>query len=213
MKSRVLVISDLHLGGAPASKGQVGFQMCPPAGQQRLADFFDWAAGQARVEGPATLNLVLNGDIVDFLAEPDESGNFSALTTTKSWRAPSWKRCFARRTWCGKRLGAISLRAAKLILLLGNHDVELTLPIRAAKADGQARCGQHRVHLRQRGVDVRPGADRTRQSLRYLERRNSTINCASCARRSRVASQARNCRKFRCSPVAIWPVAIWSCRS
>jgi hypothetical protein len=43
----------------------------------RLARFIDWAAEQKHEGGE--LQLVLNGDIIDFLAEEDEGGSFSAF--------------------------------------------------------------------------------------------------------------------------------------
>ena len=128
MKKRVLVVSDLHLGGAPATEGKVGFQMCPPAGQQRLANFFDWAAAQSVGEGAATLHLVLNGDIVDFLAEPDSDGVFKALTTDQELACVKLERVFETTDVVWQALRRYVATGSKLILLLGNHDVELTLP-------------------------------------------------------------------------------------
>lgn len=61
MKRTLYVISDLHLGGTE------GYQMCGAAGQVRLAEFVLYlSARQAQGEQP---HLLLNADVVDFLAE------------------------------------------------------------------------------------------------------------------------------------------------
>src|ERR1700704_4842229 len=66
----VYVISDLHLGGAPQRGDVPSFQMCPPESRRRLARFIH----QIRQPSPAraerdSVELVINGDLVDFLAE------------------------------------------------------------------------------------------------------------------------------------------------
>src|SRR5471032_1680785 len=70
MTQTILVISDLHLGG------RQGFQMCSQPGRARLAEFVKWAK-----EVPGDVTLVLNVDIVDFLAEPDRTGGYNAFTS------------------------------------------------------------------------------------------------------------------------------------
>ena len=67
-----IVISDLHLGGLS------GFDMCPAPGRARLADFIRYVATQKT--STRDVRLVVNGDIVDFLAEPDDEGNDSGFT-------------------------------------------------------------------------------------------------------------------------------------
>src|SRR5690349_11818822 len=62
MAKSLFVISDLHLGGAE------GFQMCSPAGRDRLAAFIDHV-GRCTKDGD--VHLVINGDVVDFLAEKE----------------------------------------------------------------------------------------------------------------------------------------------
>src|SRR5690242_10404120 len=42
--NRILIISDLHLGGAPASRDKPAFQMCTESGRQRLVAFLAWIA-------------------------------------------------------------------------------------------------------------------------------------------------------------------------
>ena len=120
MTTRVLVISDLHLGGGE------GFQMCSAQGRNRLARFLGWAAAQkAEVHD---LRLVLNGDVVDFLAETDDAGGFSAFNADPA----EAKRKFTRiAAGCEEVFAALKKYVqvgGKLAVLLGNHDVELSLP-------------------------------------------------------------------------------------
>lgn len=126
MRKRVLVISDLHLGGAPGSGASPGFQMCSAAGQRRLARFFDWAAAQAR-SAPQQLELVIAGDVVDFLAEATD-GSFSPLTLDQTQAKDKLEAIFRHTPEVWPKLAGFVATGARLVLLLGNHDVELCLP-------------------------------------------------------------------------------------
>jgi len=118
----IYVISDLHLGGAPAADGSRGFQIFPAKTQGMLAAFID------RLPTPSVdhdCRLVIAGDIVDFLAEPPFEA-FSAdpavarqkLQSIFAHTAPVWD---ALRRFVKDRGGALTL-------MLGNHDIELSLP-------------------------------------------------------------------------------------
>lgn len=114
---RTFVISDLHLGGEPA------FQMCPQRGQEMLERFVDWAAAQHSPE--RQVRLVLNGDIADFLAEAP----FDSFTNDHAGAATAKVKtilCRTRPVW--DALGRLVSRGAELTLMLGNHDIELSLP-------------------------------------------------------------------------------------
>jgi UDP-2,3-diacylglucosamine pyrophosphatase LpxH len=74
LKRAVVVISDLHLGGAAATGATPSFQMCSPAGRERLVEFIEYTATQRNAQHDVT--LVIAGDIVDFLAEEE----FAAFT-------------------------------------------------------------------------------------------------------------------------------------
>jgi UDP-2,3-diacylglucosamine pyrophosphatase LpxH len=122
MKTSLYVISDLHLGGAPAGNGARGFQICPPATQNVLAGFI------RRLPRPTQdwdRRLVIAGDIVDFLAEEpfeaftaDPSAAQAKLESIVKNTAPVWS---ALQEFVRDRHGALTL-------MLGNHDVELSLP-------------------------------------------------------------------------------------
>lgn len=135
MGKTLFVISDLHLGGAE------GFQICPAEGRERLARFIDWVAGQKCED--TEIQLVLNGDIVDFLAEEDDAGGFSAFVVDEG----KARRKLARiAEECESVLAALRRFAAagnRLTLLIGNHDVELSLPL--VRRDFLALLGEARI--------------------------------------------------------------------
>src|SRR5215813_3427898 len=72
VKTRLLVISDLHLGGSPATGDKLAFQMCTAAGRAHLVRFIEWAARPDDIE--LDIRLVIAGDVVDFLAEEAGGG-------------------------------------------------------------------------------------------------------------------------------------------
>lgn len=137
MTTRVIVVSDLHLGGAPAIGDEPAFQMCGDHGRERLASFFDWVASQ----GGPNVELVLAGDVVDFLSE-ERAGGFQAFTAddamaTRKLRAifgeasenpgiPDDALVHTRSVWT--KLAAVAASGTKITILIGNHDIELSLP-------------------------------------------------------------------------------------
>src|SRR5215510_8756010 len=117
MPSRQLfVIPDLHLGGKP------GFQICSPKGRERVADFLNWVASQA--EGGQDIHLVVNGDLVDFLAEPP----FAIFTGKDDEATTKLQSIIDSSPEIWQAFRAIVKAGAELTVLLGNHDLELTLP-------------------------------------------------------------------------------------
>jgi len=162
-KRHIYIISDLHLGGVPARQTElgesIGFQMCPSESRRRLARFIDFI----RTAHPReTTQLIINGDFIDFLAEeavtggPEPSisavkkfdpftGNpehavrkFERIVQRTDDNAPKGERVFeALRDFVGD--------GQTLTLLLGNHDIELSLPavrrsFMAAITQGRPAC-------------------------------------------------------------------------
>jgi UDP-2,3-diacylglucosamine pyrophosphatase LpxH len=137
---RVFIISDLHLGGRPDERDETGritrtgFQFCNA--YQQLADFVDWLRGPARHAPDESLELVINGDIVDFLAEDDFG---EGLTGAQVWtfdeaQAVAKLEQIVARTRVGDRGVFDSLKdfladGHRLTFLIGNHDLELSLPL------------------------------------------------------------------------------------
>lgn len=108
------VVSDIHMGGRP------GFQILKES--KRLANFIR-SLGQQRPEGAVA--LVLNGDIIDSLAE-DIGGYIAAddavTMMTRIFNDPAFTPIWEALKHFVSRPGR------SLILVIGNHDIEIALP-------------------------------------------------------------------------------------
>ncbi len=109
------VISDIHMGGSP------GFQILKET--TRLAGFIGWVAVQRPDQSVA---LVLNGDIIDTLAE-DALQGYIAITNaaeivSRIMTDPSFAVIWQALADFVKR------PHRKLVLIVGNHDLELAFP-------------------------------------------------------------------------------------
>lgn len=125
MNKTIFVISDLHLGG------NFDFQMCSRRGQQKLAEFIRWAANKKTVQHD--VNLVLAGDIVDFLAEePFEaftaSDKDAEIKLNQIIEHTSWETEHNKQDSVWEAFKDYVSSGAQLTLMLGNHDIELSLP-------------------------------------------------------------------------------------
>jgi len=105
------VISDLHIGG------EEGFQIFSQG--QLLASFID----DLRENSPKNSALVMNGDSVDFLAEPSAKSFDPFNAIAKLDRIFGDKQF--KPAWDSLRK---YVKARHLIVTLGNHDLELALP-------------------------------------------------------------------------------------
>jgi UDP-2,3-diacylglucosamine pyrophosphatase LpxH len=110
---QISVVSDLHLGGA------FGFQVFGQT--DLLASYID----HLRQAGSGECALVLNGDTVDFLAEPgakyfDPEGAIAKLNRMfgDASLVPVWEAL--------RKFAATPKR--HLVIILGNHDLELAMP-------------------------------------------------------------------------------------
>jgi UDP-2,3-diacylglucosamine pyrophosphatase LpxH len=144
MTEDTYVISDIHLGGNPALavvNGTVDFQMCPRESRRRLARFIH----SLRVGNARSVRLIINGDLVDFLAEESDGlpvaaseparPRFESFTANEARAVAKLDRIVARADEGAPSLERIfdALRAFlgdghALQILLGNHDLELTYP-------------------------------------------------------------------------------------
>ena len=128
---KVYVISDLHLGGeySKTPEGR-GFRINTHA--RELTEFVD-ALALASQSG-SSIELVINGDMVDFLAERSDPRDGQAWTpfTRDSEAACAKLQSIADRdAGFFKALGAFLENGHRLTILTGNHDVELSLfPVR-----------------------------------------------------------------------------------
>ncbi len=126
MKQTIFVISDLHLGGEPASDKSPGFQMCSLVGRQRLAQFLDWALTLKSAE--QDVHLIIAGDIVDFLAEKDSYKAFSAFTADQKVAKEKFINIVRNTPEVWDGLKKLVGQGCALTMMLGNHDIELSLP-------------------------------------------------------------------------------------
>lgn len=109
------VISDLHMGG-----DRLDFQILRET--KRLASFVRWVADQ-RPDGRVA--LVLNGDIVDTLAE--DTGGYIAVDDAAATLERIMNNTSFADVWAALADFARTPNRT-LVLAVGNHDLELALP-------------------------------------------------------------------------------------
>jgi UDP-2,3-diacylglucosamine pyrophosphatase LpxH len=136
---KIFILSDLHLGGCPDERDDLGritkpgFQICHAYPQ--LTAFIDWLNKEAKDFNGDT-ELVINGDIVDFLADDDfcDPTINASIWTANETVAISKLNQIIKRTQEGHNRGPFDAlkdfiaNGNQLTLILGNHDLELALP-------------------------------------------------------------------------------------
>jgi UDP-2,3-diacylglucosamine pyrophosphatase LpxH len=124
---RVYVISDLHLGGVypKAGKGTGrGFRLSTHT--EELKTFIEaLAQGVWRNGG---IELVLNGDTVDFLAERGDTDNWTPFAADPNDAVKKFEAIADRDAEIFTALNRFLDYGGRLVILLGNHDIELSLP-------------------------------------------------------------------------------------
>ena len=140
----IYLISDLHLGGAQPSTNDPddrGFRICTHG--RDLAQFVS-----ALADRPPAIELVVNGDMVDFLAEEDEGGGWTPFTADERAAARKLDRIIDGDRELFDALGRLLGRGHRLVLLLGNHDIELALPaVRRRLTERMGITGRHDFHF------------------------------------------------------------------
>jgi UDP-2,3-diacylglucosamine pyrophosphatase LpxH len=128
IQRRVFVISDLHLGGdygKTSDPDDRGFRICTHV--DAAAAFVDNLASFP--PGPIRTELVINGDVVDFLAEDRGEGvTWTGFIADGDQAAATFTTIARRDRAFFDALGRFLARGHWLVVLLGNHDVELALP-------------------------------------------------------------------------------------
>ena len=119
----VVVISDLHLGGETNGSTR-GFRLCTH--ENELVSFIKSLSPLPGIQH----ELILNGDTFDFLAEraSDRNPYWSAFKYPEKAAADCLDTIATR---CGAIFGALSEYMqcrGRLVILPGNHDIELNLP-------------------------------------------------------------------------------------
>ena len=125
--AELFVISDLHIGGKHSGKpGDRGFRINTHA--DVLTRFIDEIGARARVTGCRT-ELVINGDFVDFLAEevPTDARRRSFIGNQAEALAAFDAIAARDRSLFDALRGLLAVGVA-VTVVLGNHDVELSLP-------------------------------------------------------------------------------------
>lgn len=115
----IYIISDLHIGGELPQAGRPrGFRLC--TNTSLLAQFVNELAD---VKDRA-IELVINGDMVDFLAERD----FDSFTEDPQKAVGKLKAIIERDEVFFLALRNLLKNGHKLTILPGNHDIELLMP-------------------------------------------------------------------------------------
>ena len=122
MLTEIYVISDLHLGGEAGEHGDPGFQICPQPNQEALTEFI------LNLEKPTIdkdVRVILNGDIVDFLADKQAV----AFTSDAQKALYKLRRIVASTEPIWSALADFVRGQGALTLMLGNHDLEMSFPL------------------------------------------------------------------------------------
>jgi UDP-2,3-diacylglucosamine pyrophosphatase LpxH len=122
-RRQIFIISDLHVGGASPTPDQPrGFRMLTRA--DALTSFVSGLVDQNQ-----PTELVINGDFVDFLAEKDENGGWLPFVADPHKAVRRLDAIVERDAAFFNALREMLARGHRITLLLGNHDLELSLPL------------------------------------------------------------------------------------
>ncbi|MGD9139492.1 MAG: metallophosphoesterase [Desulfobacterales bacterium] len=120
--TEIYVVSDIHLGGR--RDDQENFQIFNRG--ERLGNLIRHISGQRVGEDVA---LVLNGDIIDSLAEDDVSGYVASdCETALRMMQHLYQDAAFQPVWQGLA-HLVQQPKRHLIFIVGNHDIELSLPV------------------------------------------------------------------------------------
>lgn len=138
---RVIVISDLHIGG----------EKHPMLGHPEiLTAFLEQLASDSR---RAEIELVVAGDFVDFLAEPPHE----PWTATEADARMKLETVFQRNATLFHGFARCAQNLGRLTFLLGNHDIELAFPRVRDDLFGRIHTDPHRCNFVQNNEAYRVG--------------------------------------------------------
>jgi UDP-2,3-diacylglucosamine pyrophosphatase LpxH len=145
---QVFVISDLHVGGVyPDSDDPQdrGFRISTQVPQ--LTAFVTALADKQ--PGEPAIELVINGDFIDFLAESDSSSaGWQPFVADPEAAARKLEAIVERDRALFAALGRLLSRGHRLTVTLGNHDIELALPpVRKRLMELMGVEGHHQFHF------------------------------------------------------------------
>jgi UDP-2,3-diacylglucosamine pyrophosphatase LpxH len=122
----IFVISDLHIGGKEGDKERPrGFRMCTQS--DALKVFIERLPSLATKD--TEIELVINGDFVDFLAEENANKEFIPFVADPNEAERVFLQIVKREKELFLALKKHLQDGHCLTLLLGNHDIELAHPI------------------------------------------------------------------------------------
>lgn len=124
---KLYVISDLHIGGEyPKNKSDRGFRICNKV--YELSDFIKKISKTDNLVN-TEIELVINGDFVDFLAEKWEGDEpWKPFIYDPKQAAERLKTIIDRDKILFDALADFLEAGHQLTILLGNHDIELSFP-------------------------------------------------------------------------------------
>ncbi len=145
---QVFVISDLHVGGVYPDSGDPedrGFRISTQVPQ--LTTFV--AALADKPPGEPVIELVINGDFIDFLAEGDTAtGGWQPFIADPQTATGKLEAIVERDKELFNALGHLLSRGHRLTITLGNHDIELALPpVRKRLMELMGVEGHHQFHF------------------------------------------------------------------
>lgn len=145
-ETELFVISDLHIGGKPSDlPGDRGFRINTHV--DTLTEFIEEIVARARVTGRRT-ELVINGDFIDFLAEEVPSdGIRRSFIDNQQDAVETFDAIAARERPLFDALCTLLASGIALTIVLGNHDIELSLPAVRARLAALLRAG-HQANYR-----------------------------------------------------------------
>src|SRR5215510_781070 len=111
----IQVISDIHMGGSP------GFQILRET--QRLANFIRWVARRRPGQRVA---LILNGDVIDTLAE--SIAGYIAIDDVIATVQRIMSDASFGQVWDALS-EFVKTEGRTLVIVIGNHDIEMALPV------------------------------------------------------------------------------------
>jgi UDP-2,3-diacylglucosamine pyrophosphatase LpxH len=125
-RRQLYVVSDTHFGGAYAPAGadahDRGFRINTQA--QQFVDFVDALAAKSQ-----PVELVVNGDLVDFLAQrTSDEDEWSAFRADEAAATRTFEVIAKTDASVFEAFRRLLAKGHRLTILLGNHDIELALP-------------------------------------------------------------------------------------
>ena len=145
---QVFVVSDLHVGGEYAQSDDPDDRGFRISTQVPALSAFVTALAEKQA-GTPSIELVINGDFIDFLAEKESaSRGWEPFTLDPIAAVSKLEAIVERDRMLFSSLGNLLARGHRLTITLGNHDIELALPqVRRRLMELIGIEGHHQFHF------------------------------------------------------------------